>query len=57
MNKLSFGLFGLLVLLGNQLGSMFGMAVAICIFMIVDGLLEELRKRPRKVILKKKEEK
>ena len=56
MNKLSFGLFGLLVLLGNQLGSMFGMAVAICIFMIVDGLLEELRKRPRKVITKKKEE-
>lgn len=55
MRKFSFGLFGLLVLLGGQLGSMFGMAVAICIFMILDGLIEEIQKR-QKAIKKKKEE-
>lgn len=56
MRKFSFGLFGLLILLGNQLGSMFGIAIAICVFMIIDGLIEEIQKRPRKTINKKKEE-
>lgn len=56
MNKLSFGLFGLFVLLGNQLGSMFGIAVAICVFMVADGLIDEFKRRARKNI-KKKEEK
>lgn len=56
MRKFSFGLFGLLVVLGNRLGSIFGMAIAICTFMIVDGLIEEIQKRPRKTITKKKEE-
>lgn len=54
MRKLSFGLFGLSVLLGQQLGSIFGMTVAICIFMIVDGGIEEAQRRNRKN--KKKEE-
>ena len=45
MRKFSFGLFGLLILLGNQLGSMFGIAIALCVWMIVDGLIEEGQKR------------
>ena len=45
MKKFSFGLFGLVVLLGNQLGSMFGVAIALCVWMIVDGLMEEVQTR------------
>ena len=57
MRKLSFGLFGLFVLLGDQLGSTFGMAVAICSWMVLDGVIEEIRKTPRKNIKTKKEDK
>lgn len=56
MRKFSFGAFGLFILLGNQLGSMFGIAVAICSWMILDGLIEEFQKRPKKVNKPKKEE-
>ena len=45
MKKFSFGLFGLAVLLGNQLGSMFGVAIALCVWMILDGLMEEIQTR------------
>lgn len=44
MKKFSFGLFGLAMLLGNQLGSMLGMAIALCVWMVVDGLIEEIQK-------------
>ena len=47
MRKFTIGLFGLAILLGNQLGSMFGIAVAICIFMMLDGILEEISLRSR----------
>lgn len=57
MRKLSFGLFGLSVLLGQQLGSIFGMAVAICIFMIVDGGIEEAQRRQARKNKEKKEDK
>ena len=45
MKKFSFGLFGLAVLLGNQLGSMFGVAIALCVWMVADGLIEEVQTR------------
>ncbi len=57
MKKLSFGLFGLFVLLGDQFGSTFGMAVAICSWMVLDGLIDEIRTRPKKNIKTKKEDK
>lgn len=47
MRKFTIGLFGLAILLGNQLGSMFGIAVAICIFMMLDGILEEISLRSK----------
>jgi hypothetical protein len=53
MRRFSFGLFGLLILLGNKLGSVFGIALAICIFMIADGLIEEFRRRARRDMRKK----
>lgn len=53
MNKLSFGLFGLFILLGNQLGSGFGIALAICIWMILDGMIDTLRKSKRNMEKKK----
>ena len=52
MRRSTLGLFGLLVLLGNQLGSSFGMAVAVCVFIILDGIIEEIQKRPFKKIKK-----
>ena len=48
MKKLEFGLFALCVLIGGQIGSMFGIAIAICAFMTIDGLIEEFIKKPRK---------
>lgn len=57
MKKFEFGLFALCVLVGSQVGSMFGIAVAVCVFMIADGLAEEFIKRPRKVKEPKKEDK
>ncbi len=47
MRKFTIGLFGLAILLGNQLGSMFGIAVAICIFMMLDGILETISLRSK----------
>lgn len=55
MTKMSFGLFGLFILSGYKLGSEMGIAVAICIFMVASGLLEEFKKNPRKNVFKKKE--
>jgi hypothetical protein len=55
MNKLLLGVFALMIILGNQFGSMFGIAVAICIFMIADGLLDEFKRRRSKKIITKKE--
>lgn len=48
MKKFEFGLFALCVLAGGYYGSMFGIAIAICVFMTIDGLVDELVKRPRK---------
>ena len=44
MRKFEFGLFALCVLIGGQFGSMFGIAVAICVFMTVSGAIEEVSK-------------
>ena len=40
MRKFEFGLMALCVLVGCYYGSLFGMAVAICVCMIVAGLVE-----------------
>lgn len=48
MKKLEFGLFALFVLIGGQIGSMFGIAVAICAFMTLSGAIEEVSKRKSK---------
>ena len=56
MKKFEFGLFALCVLAGSYFGSMFGIAIAICAFMTVTGIIEEFVKRPRdKRELRKKE--
>ena len=47
MKKFEFGLFALCALVGSYFGSMFGIAIAICAFMTVDGLIEEIIKHPR----------
>ena len=47
MKKFEFGLLALCALVGGYIGSLFGMAIAICAFMTVDGLFEEFIKRPR----------
>lgn len=60
MKKFEIGLFALCVLVGNYYGSMFGMAVAVCVFMTIDGLIEEIGKNFRSKIKTKnlnKEEK
>lgn len=46
MKKFEFGLFALCALVGGYFGSLFGIAIAVCVFMTVDGLLEEIRKNP-----------
>jgi hypothetical protein len=48
MKKFEFGLFALCVLIGGQIGSMFGIAVAICAFMTISGAVEEISKRKSK---------
>lgn len=48
MKKFEFGLFALCVLMGGQIGSMFGIAVAICAFMTISGAVEEISKRKSK---------
>lgn len=47
MKKFEFGLFALCVLIGGYVGSLFGIAIAICAFMTLDGLVEELLIRSR----------
>ncbi len=44
MKRIEFGLFALCVLIGGYLGSMFGIALAVCVYMIVDGGIDEVRK-------------
>lgn len=44
MKRIEFGLFALCVLIGGYLGSMFGIALAVCAYMIVDGVIDEVRK-------------
>ena len=44
MKKLSIGLFGLAVLLGMHFGSTLGVAIAVCAWMIIDGLVDEVQK-------------
>ena len=52
MKKFEFGLFALCALLGGYMGSLFGTAIAICAFMTITGLVEELlqNKKRRKVV-------
>lgn len=45
MNKLNFGIFGLFILAGSYFGSTFGIAVAVCVFMIADGIKDEFKKQ------------
>lgn len=47
MKKFEFGLFALCVLVGGYIGSLFGIAIAVCAFMTVDGLVDELVKYNR----------
>ena len=54
-NLIKYGLLVLLIQVGNKLGSDFGMGVAFCVFMIIEGLIEEFKKKPRKNITKKEE--
>lgn len=56
MKKFEFGLFALCVLIGGQIGSMFGIAVAICAFMTISGAVEEFSKRKSKKDKNDKEE-
>ena len=48
MKKFEFGMFALCVLIGSYFGSLFGIAVAVCAFMTVDGLVEEVVKNSKK---------
>ena len=45
MKKIELGLFALCVLVGSYFGSMFGIAIAVCAFMTLDGLFDEIIKR------------
>lgn len=56
MKKFEFGLFALCVLVGSYFGSLFGMAIAICGFMAVDGLIEEFVNYSNQKNKKEKEE-
>ena len=47
MKKFEFGLFAMCVLVGSYYGSLFGVAVAVCAFMAVDGLVEEIVKNSK----------
>jgi len=55
MKKFEFGLFALCVLIGAHFGSIWGIAVAICAFMTIEGLTEELIKKSKKNNDSKKE--
>ena len=47
MKKFEFGLLALCVLIGGYFGSMFGIAIAVCAFMTLDGLADEIIKRSK----------
>ena len=53
MRRMTMGIFGLAILLGNQLGSILGIAIAICVFMILDGIIEMIAQSTRKNSLKR----
>jgi hypothetical protein len=60
MKKFELGLLALAVLIGANYGSIFGIMIAICLYMIVTGGLEELKtskKHTKNLELIKKEEK
>ena len=48
MKKFEFGLFALCALIGGYYGSLFGIAIAICAFMTIDGLVEEIVVKSRR---------
>ena len=48
MRRMTMGIFGLAILLGNQLGSILGIAITICVFMILDGIIEIIAQSTRK---------
>ena len=52
---MNYGLLVLVILVGNKLGSDFGMGVAFCMFLIIEGSITRLKKRSVKSIVKKEE--
>lgn len=59
MKKFEFGLFALAVLIGGNYGSMFGITIAICSYMVIAGFIEEcgrFKKQSKNLELIKKEE-
>lgn len=58
MKKFEFGLLAVAVLVGSKLGSIYGTAIAICGYMAVTGLIEELTqyKKSKKVVKFEKKE-
>lgn len=58
MRKFECGLLALCMLIGSYVGSMFGIGIAICTYMILSGLIEEMTgyKKQRKFNVIKKEE-
>lgn len=55
MKKFTLGVFGLFILIGGMLGSGMGIAVAICLWMIGDGLVEIQRIKNRYKLTKEVE--
>lgn len=55
MKKFEFGLFALCALIGGYFGSIFGIAIAVCAFMTLDGFIEEFigKSRNKNVQLRK----
>ena len=59
MKKNEFGLLALCVLIGSKIGSIYGTAIAICGYMAITGVIEELtqyKKRKKLVEFGKKED-
>lgn len=55
MKKFELGMFALCALVGGYFGSLFGTAIAICLFMTVSGLFEEIIKNRQKMRLRREE--
>ena len=47
MKKLEFGLLILCVLVGSYFGSIFGIAIAFAVYMVITGVIEETSKQRR----------